>query len=108
MAKDGRLPPWHAWWPKGAMERLLPDRAIGAAFLAEQHDLPLAYFEEAAPDAPLTIPSAYLQLSDAYTDDAETAAGHGWPVARLELHHLALLTHPEVVAAKIEELAARL
>jgi hypothetical protein len=106
LAKDGKLPPWHAWWPKGAMEKLLPDRAVGAAFLAEQRDLPLAYFEEASPDLPLAVPSAYLQLSDAYAADADAAAAQGWPVARLDLHHLALLTHPDSVAAKIEELSA--
>jgi hypothetical protein len=108
LAKDGRLPPWHAWWPKGAMEKLLPDRAVGAAFLAEQHALPLAYFEEAAPDVPLTTASAYLQLSEAYAADADSAAANGWPVARLNLHHLAMLTHPQIVAETIEELAAGL
>jgi hypothetical protein len=108
LAKDGMLPPWHAWWPKGALEKLLPDRAIGAAFLAEQHELPLAYFEEAAPDVPLRTASAYLQLSEAYAADADVAAALGWPVARLDLHHLAVLTDPQTVAAKIEALASSL
>jgi hypothetical protein len=108
LAKDGRLPPWHAWWPKGAMEAMLPDRTLGAAFIAEQKDLPLAYFEEPAPDVPLAMPAAYLQLSSAYEPDADAAAQAGWPVERLALHHLAPLTHPQVVAAAIEALAARL
>ena len=108
MAKDGKLPPWHAWWPKGAMETLLPDRKTGAAFLSEQTELPLAYFEERAPDAVLRTPSAYLQLSDAYAGDADSAAAEGWPVARLGLHHLAMLTHASQIAAAIEELAGTL
>jgi hypothetical protein len=107
MAKDGKLPPWHAWWPKGAMERLLPDRASGAAFLAEQSELPLAYFEESAPEIPLTTPSAYLRLSEAYDADADAAEGAEWPVLRLNLSHLAMLTHPQPVADAIMLLAGQ-
>ncbi len=58
LAKAGKLPPWHAWWPKGAMEALLPDRTLGAAFIAEQAEVPLAYLDEVAPAIPLTTPSA--------------------------------------------------
>jgi hypothetical protein len=108
MAKGGKLPPWHAWWPKGAMERLLPDRAAGAAFLAEQTELPLAYFEEAAPEIALTTPSAYLQLSEAYAGDADVAEGAQWPVLRLNLNHLGMLTHPHPVADAILLLAGLL
>jgi hypothetical protein len=108
MAKDGKLPPWHAWWPKGAMEALLPDRAMGAAFLAEQSELPLSYFEEPAPALPLEIPFAYLQLSEAYAADADGAAELGAPVLRLARHHLASMTHPEAVADGVERLAKTL
>jgi hypothetical protein len=107
LAKEGKLPPWHAWWPKGAMERLLPDRAAGAAFLAEQVELPLAYFEEAAPEIPLSTPSAYLRLSEAYDADADAAEGAEWPVLRLNLSHLAMLTHPQPVADAIQLLAGQ-
>ena len=105
-AKDGRLPPWHAWWPKGAMEALLPDRKLGAAFIAEQGEVPVAYLDEVAPAIPLGTPSAYLQLSGAYKEDADVAEAEGWPVGRLELSHLAMLSHPEAVTAQIEKLAA--
>ncbi len=104
-AKDGRLPPWHAWWPKGAMEALLPDRAQGAAFIAEQGEVPVAYLDEVAPAIPLSTPSAYLQLSGAYKDDADVAEAEGWPVRRLELSHLAMLSHPDTVADAVERLA---
>jgi len=108
LAKDGKLPPWHAWWPKGAMERLLPDRTAGAAFLAEQTELPVGYFEEPAPEIPLTTPSAYLQLSEAYTPDADAAESAEWPVLRLNLNHLGMLTHPQPVADAILLLAEQL
>jgi hypothetical protein len=108
LTKDGRLPPWHAWWPKGAMEALLPDRRLGAAFVAEQGEVPLAYLDGVAPAIPLMTPSAYLQLSAAYQEDADVFATKGWPVARLDLHHLAMLTHPDEVAPAIEQLAATL
>jgi hypothetical protein len=104
LAKNDKLPPWHAWWPKGAMEALLPDRAMGAGFLAEQGELPLSYFEEPAPALPLETPFAYLQLSEAYTADADSAAELGAPVLRLARHHLASMTHPEAVADGIERL----
>ncbi|HJW41672.1 MAG TPA: hypothetical protein VJ476_10645 [Rhizomicrobium sp.] len=108
LAKDGKLPPWHAWWPKGAMEALLPDRAMGAAFLAEQGELPLAYFEELAPALTLDLAIAYLQLSEAYAADADSAAELGAPVLRLNLHHLAPMTHPDAVADGIERLVLTL
>ncbi len=76
------------------MEALLPDRDVGAAFLSEQAELPLAYFDEPAPDAYFVTPSAYLQLSEAYDADADAAEAEGWPVTRLKLHHLAMLTAP--------------
>ena len=108
MAKDGKLPPWHAWWPKGAMEALLPDRAMGTAFLAEQGELPLSYFEEPAPALPLDLPFAYFRLSEAYTADADAAEAQGAPVLRANLHHLAPMTHPEAVADGIEQLSGEL
>jgi hypothetical protein len=108
LAKDGTLPPWHAWWPKGALERLLPDRVLGSAFLGEQEELPLGYFEEPAPDIALCVPAAYLQLSEAYAADVDSADEAGWPVLRLKLHHLAMLTHPIVVADALEILLAAL
>ncbi|MEJ1967859.1 MAG: hypothetical protein WDN03_04355 [Rhizomicrobium sp.] len=108
LAKAGRLPPWHAWWPKGAIEAMLPDGAVAAAFLREQAELPLVYFEERAPDIALATPSAYLQLSGAYEADADAAEAADWPVARLNLHHLAMLTDPGLVAVQIEGLATKL
>ena len=106
LARDGRLPPWDRWWPKDSIRTLLPERGQYDGFVGELAALPLAYFEEAAPDAVLATPSAYLQLSDGYKTDADATEAKGWPVARLTLHHLAMLTHPEAVAVAIESLCA--
>ena len=108
LACDGRLPPWQRWWPKGAIEKLLPDAAMCARFAAGLRELPLAYFEEAAPGVGFEAPAAYLQLSSGYDMEAEACAARGWPVARLDLHHLAMLTHPGAVTDAIEQLAAGL
>lgn len=107
-AQMGELPSWNEWWPPGALERLVPEAAIRTALVAELEPLPLAYFEEIAPDAIYAGPAAYLQLSGAYDDEARLAGRYGWPVVRLPLHHLAMMTNPEPVAAAVESLAARL
>jgi len=106
LARDGRLPPWHRWWPPGAIEALLPGREMYARFVAELESLPLAFFEEPAPelDNPSALPSAYLQLSAACKPEADQAEAQGWPVRRLDLHHLASLTHPDEVASELDRL----
>jgi hypothetical protein len=63
-------------------------------------------FTEVHPPAPRWPgpPAAYLQLSEAYEDQAARARELGWPVARQLSHHLALLTEPGLVAAALCEL----
>ncbi|MDQ0378332.1 alpha/beta hydrolase [Amycolatopsis thermophila] len=103
LATGGRLPPWHEWFPPGTIDELLPGRRIRDAFVAELPRVPLAYFTEPVPDAPVP-PGAYLQLSDAYDGEAREAAERGWPVERIGGHHLAPLTDPAVVAAALARL----
>ncbi len=107
-ADAGRLPSWDRWWPPGALERLVPDFSQRTALIDELEPIPIGYFEELAPELPLSAPAAYLQLSGAYIEEAQIAGRKGWPVVRLPLHHLAMLTHPEAVANAIQSLAARL
>lgn len=107
-AEHGRLPPWDRWWPPGALERLLPDTVLRAALIAELEPIPVGYFEELAPELELSTRSAFLQLSGAYNEESQLAVRLGWPVVRLPLHHLAMLTHVEAVANAIEGLAERL
>lgn len=106
-AQMGELPPWDKWWPPGALARLVPDAATLATLLAELEPLPIAYFEARAPETTLATPAAYLQFSGAYEDEAQVAGRYGWPVVRLPLHHLAMLSHPEAVAGAIASLAAK-
>jgi hypothetical protein len=63
-------------------------------------------FAEIHPPAPRwpDAPAAYLQLSEAYQDQAARAAELGWPGAELLSHHLAPLTDPALVAGTMHEL----
>jgi hypothetical protein len=106
--QDGALPAWDAWWPPGALERLVPDPATLAELVGELEPLPTAYFEEAAPARELEAPAAYLKLSGAYEDEAQAAGRLGWPVVRLPYDHLAPITRPEAVATALAGLAGRL
>lgn len=76
--------------------------------MGELEPIPVDYFEELAPELELTAPAAYLQLSGAYVEEAQIATRRGWPVVRLPLHHLAMLTHAEAVARALDGLARRL
>jgi len=103
---EGWLPPWSQWWGDEALAELLPDPGMRRAFAAGCPRLPLAMFGEVHPPVPLRpdAPAAYLQLSEAYEDQAARARELGWPVARRMTHHLALLTEPGIVAAALYEL----
>jgi hypothetical protein len=63
-------------------------------------------FEEIHPPAPEwpNAPGGYLQLSEAYEDEAARARQLGWPVRRQLSHHLALLTEPSQVAGEVRDL----
>ena len=105
-ASEGVAPPWPRWLPSGALARLLPDPALRADFETECQPIPLGYLVEPAQSEPNWPPRAcaYLQLSDGYATEA-AAAGRHWPVERLDLHHLAMLTEPDMVATAIARLA---
>ena len=108
-AKDGLLPPWNAWLPEGALERLLPEPEIREAFLTELEPTPLAYFQEDAPrwSGVDQARAAYLQLSEAYAAEAQHAANAGAHVVRAPGHHLSMLTDPEKLAETLVMLADR-
>lgn len=107
-AEEGRLPPWDRWWPPGALEKLVPEMGLRMALVDELEPIPVDYFEELAPELEFAAPGAYLQLSGAYIEESQICGRRGWPVVRLPLHHLAMLTHAEAVANAIEGLADRL
>lgn len=103
---EGWLPPWSQWWGDEALAEILPDPGMRRAFAADCPRLPLAIFTEVHPPVPPgpAAPAAYLQLSEAYEDEAARARELGWPVAQQLSHHLALLTEPGMVAAALCEL----
>jgi hypothetical protein len=103
---QGWLPPWSQWWGDEELAALLPDSAIRRHFVTGCPGLPLAMFEEIHPPAPgwPTAPGGYLQLSEAYEDEAARARELGWPVRQLLSHHLALLTEPGQVAREVRKL----
>ncbi len=108
LAREGRLPPWHEWFPAGAVAGLLPDATVRERFLAEVPELPLAYFEERAPEVPDWSPArcGYVRLSEAYDREAGDAAALGWPVYREDADHLAMLTRPAAVAELLGRLVS--
>ena len=106
MADDqGWLPPWPQWWGDETMAELIPDPAARRHFAAGCPRLPLAMFEEVHPPVPWPdAPAAYLQLSEAYEDQAAAARELGWPVAERASHHLAPLMDSALVAESLGEL----
>jgi hypothetical protein len=111
MADDrGWLPPWPQWWGAEVLAGLIPDPAARQRFADGCPRLPLAMFEEVHPPVPQwpDAPAAYLQLSEAYQDEAARARELGWPVTERMSHHLAPLTHPALVAGAMHELLGQL
>lgn len=104
MVTDGRLPPWHEWFPPESVAGLLPDAALRESFTAEVPRLPVAYFQEPTSPATWSGPAGYLLLSEAYRDDAARAGAQGVTVAEYRGDHLSMVTAPEEVAAKLGDL----
>jgi pimeloyl-ACP methyl ester carboxylesterase len=107
---QGRLPPWPQWRAEEELAALVPDPAVRQRFTAGCPRLPLALLEEVQPPAPgwPGAPGSYLQLSEAYGDEAARARELGWPVSQLLSHHLALLTEPARVARELRQLISLL
>ncbi|MPZ98202.1 MAG: alpha/beta fold hydrolase [Dehalococcoidia bacterium] len=107
---DGRLPRWSDWWPPEVILRLLPDPTLRQQFCDELPRVPLAMFEEQRADIEgwADAPCGYLQLSGEYAADAAAAEQRGWPVERLESHHLGMLTQPAEIADALERLLSRM
>jgi pimeloyl-ACP methyl ester carboxylesterase len=86
-------------WTVEALATDLPD-ATARVVLEAARPRGQDYFTETLPlteDWP-DAPVGYLRLSGCYEVPARTARHRGWQVAELELHHFAMLTHPEQVA----------
>jgi hypothetical protein len=105
LESHGHLPRWHEWFPEEALRRLIPDDTLWGELVASCPDLSLDLMTEPMPDAPDLDPAAtsYVRLSAAYDAAADRADSLGWATRRLDLHHLALLTHPAEVAEAVEQ-----
>lgn len=108
-ADEGMLPPWDQWFPPGAIAALTPEGPVRDAFLGELSRAPLAYFDEPAPalDVPPAVGWSYLRLSRAYEAEAAQARSLGRPTLRLELSHLAMMTHADEVVTSLAQLVRR-
>jgi alpha/beta hydrolase family protein len=106
LSQDGVLPPWDQWFPPDSIPSHLPDETLRSRFLAELPRLPLAYFEETAPEATGwdSMRCGYLRLSEAYEEAAREAADRGWPTHHEPSDHLAMVTQPETIAAALDRM----
>jgi pimeloyl-ACP methyl ester carboxylesterase len=107
LATEGLLPRWNRWFDPDPTPRLLPDAAIRDAFVADLPRVPCAFLDAICPDQRRweQLPVAYLQLSAGYQAEADEAARRGWPVRRAALHHLAMVSDPDKVAALLIDLS---
>lgn len=105
-ASDGRLESWSRWFDEDPLPRLLPDPAMREAFVADLPRPPLTFLDAPPPvtDSWEHLPAAYLQLSGRYAGQADWAEARGWPVERLDLHHLAMASHPSEIAQALARL----
>lgn len=108
LVRAGRLPPWNEWFPAEVFDQLVPDAGLRERFIAELPRLPVAYFEEPAPDMSgwPAVRCAYARLSEAYDRSAADAERRGWWVHREDAGHLAMLTQPERIADMIARAVA--
>lgn len=110
LTTDGLLAPWNQWFGPDPTPRMIPDSATQAAFVEGLPRTPFAFLEAVAPDQGEweQVPSAYLQISKNYEETATKAELRGWRVRRARMHHLAMASEPEAVAALLAELAAEI
>ncbi|HXQ14538.1 MAG TPA: hypothetical protein VN814_07960 [Caulobacteraceae bacterium] len=106
LTTDSLLPPWNQWFGHDPTPQLLPDGATRDAFISDLPRVPLAFLEAVCPDQRQweRLPAVYLQLSKAYAFETAEAERRGWPVRRAALHHLAMVSDPDKVAALLIDL----
>jgi pimeloyl-ACP methyl ester carboxylesterase len=103
LANDGVLPPYHEWFPPGALTDWVPDQQRRRRLIAEIPRLPVAYFDEPAPPArfPESVACAFVRLGAPFDAAADKAERLGWWVARRDWDHLRMLSDPDAVAELI-------
>jgi pimeloyl-ACP methyl ester carboxylesterase len=103
LANDGVLPPYHEWFPPGALADWVPDQLRRRRLIAEIPRLPVAYFDEPAPPARFaeSVACAFVRLGAPFDAAADKAERLGWWVARRDWHHLRMLSDQDAVAELI-------
>lgn len=107
---DGRLAPWNEWFDQDPTLRMVLDPRARTAFVRDLPRTPFAFLEAVAPEAAgwERLPCGYLQLSRSYEATRARAEAMGWPAASARLHHLAMLSEPQQVAALLTALVRRM
>ena len=97
------VPAWSEWFDDGALSGLISDPDTAANFLAGLTPTPCEFLDQIAPDLDLKPHTgwSYLRLSDIYEREAQHARQQGRPTLRLDLNHLAPMTHPASVTSAL-------
>jgi len=106
MSRDGQLPRWQRWFSPDPLVELVADEDLRAEIADEAPEVPIAFLKEERPEVTWSGAAGYVRLSAAYDDAADGATDLGWPVCRLDSHHLAPATDPEPVAIAVLEVLA--
>jgi hypothetical protein len=107
-SRDGRLPRWQRWFEPDPLAELVADEELRAEIADEAPEVPVAFLKEPRPDVEWSGPAGYVALSAAYDEDVAKATSLGWPVRRVDSHHLAPATDPDPVAVAVLEVLGEL
>lgn len=104
--RDGRLPRWDRWFDSDPL-KLVPAE-LREEMRDEAPEVPWEFLKEQRPVVEWSGPCGYVLLSSFYEDAASRAVELGWPVERVESHHLAAATSPSTVATALKAVVSRL
>jgi len=104
--RGGKLPRWDRWFPEDPL-RLVPAE-LREEMRDEAPEVSWEFLKEQRPIVEWAGPCGYVLLSAVYEDEAGKAEALGWPVERVESHHLAAATSPSQVAAALKSVISRL
>ncbi|MEX0666651.1 MAG: hypothetical protein WD598_18020 [Acidimicrobiia bacterium] len=106
LAHHGVLPPWSQWWGDDVLEALVSDPERRSVVAARLPRVPLQFYEQRVLMPPdwCDLHCGYILSSDAYRNDAQRAAAHGWPVREHLGQHLDIVNEPERYAQLVTSL----
>jgi hypothetical protein len=108
LVRAGKLPRWDRWFDFDPLDTLVTDAGLRAALRDEMPEVAWEFLKEQRPAVAWLGPCGYVLLSSAYFEAADEAEQRGWPVERLDTHHLAMATDPEPVAAALHAVLSKL